>query len=142
MLDKWNWATSRHRISCDSKGNCCRKLQFVMLGISLMKQQFVVTHWYTILQDKENTWQILNKQTCEHAMFLWKHKLKIFFLTEGVSLTQLSSKVGILVWRIVWVMTNCHFMSDMEMFYQQLKCMNGKRGFQKQERKDLIIQYK
>jgi len=32
-------------------------------------------------------------------------------LTEGVFVTQLSSNAETSVWRIVWVMTNCHFMS-------------------------------
>ena len=34
-------------------------------------------------------------------------------LTEGVFLTQLSSHPGISLWRSVWVMINCSFMSDM-----------------------------
>jgi hypothetical protein len=33
-------------------------------------------------------------------------------LTEGVFVTQLSCNTGISVWRIVWVTTNCCFVSD------------------------------
>lgn len=57
-----------------------------------------------------------------------------------------SRNVGFLVGRVVWVMTNRHFMRDMEkMSYQQLKCIIGTRDLQKQDRmgritKDLIIQ--
>jgi hypothetical protein len=35
-------------------------------------------------------------------------------LTEGVFVTQLSSNAGISVSRIVWVTTNCSFMSDVQ----------------------------
>jgi hypothetical protein len=85
--------------------------------ISFMKQQFVITHWYIILQETEKTWLILNTPTL-NAMFLQKYKDKQFFcghniLTESVFVTHLFSNVGILVWRIVWIMTNCCFMSDM-----------------------------
>jgi hypothetical protein len=51
-------------------------------------------------------------------MFLQKYKEKQFvcvdnILTEGVFVTELSSNVGISIWRIVWVTINCPFMSDM-----------------------------
>jgi len=50
-------------------------------------------------------------------MFSRKYKNKEFccghnILTEGVFVTQLSSNAGISVGRIVWVMTNCCFVSD------------------------------
>jgi hypothetical protein len=49
--------------------------------IFLMKQQFVVTHRHTILQEAEKTWQILNRPTLKHVMFLRKYKAKdLFFL--------------------------------------------------------------
>ena len=32
----------------------------VVLHVSLIKQQSVVTHWYTVLQETEKTWQILH----------------------------------------------------------------------------------
>lgn len=32
-------------------------------NISLMKQRFVVTHWYTILQQTIKTWQVLSRHT-------------------------------------------------------------------------------
>jgi len=34
-------------------------------------------------------------------------------VTEGVFVTQLSVSARISVWRAVWVMTNCCFVSDM-----------------------------
>ena len=54
-----------------------------------MKQQFVVTHQYTIFQETEKTWPILNKPTLKHVMFLQKCKDQQLscghnILTEGV----------------------------------------------------------
>jgi uncharacterized protein YciI len=71
--------------------------------ILLMKEQFAITCWYTILQEKEKTLQIRNRSTHEHVMFLPKYKEKQFFyghkiLTEGVFVTQLYSNAGISVW--------------------------------------------
>jgi len=50
-------------------------------------------------------------------MVLWKYKDKQFYyghsvLTVGVFVTQLSSSAAISVWRIVWVMTDCCFLSN------------------------------
>jgi hypothetical protein len=80
-----------------------------------MKQQFVVTHQHKILETAK-TWPILNRPTIKHVMFLLKYKDKQFFCGHNilsVFVTQLSSNAGISVWRIVWITTNCHFMSDM-----------------------------
>ena len=52
-------------------------------------------------------------------MILQKYKDRQFILCghdillEDTLVTQLSSNVGIMVWQIVWVMTNCCFMSYM-----------------------------
>jgi hypothetical protein len=35
-----------------------------------MKQQFVITHQHTILQETEKTWQLLNRPKFKHVMFL------------------------------------------------------------------------
>jgi hypothetical protein len=75
-----------------------------------MKQQLVVTHRYTVLQEKEITWQTLNTPTAKHVMFLRKQTL-----TEGAFVAQMSSNAGISVWGIVWVMTHCCFMSDTDL---------------------------
>ena len=82
-----------------------------------MKQQFVVTHRYTVLQETEKTWPILSRSSLKHVVFLRKYKEKHFFcgytiLTEGVFVTHLSSNAEISVWRIVWLTKNCRFMSD------------------------------
>jgi hypothetical protein len=67
-----------------------------------MKQKFVVTHRYTILEETEEARQIINGTTVKHVMLLQKYKEKQFFcdhniLTEGVFVTQLSSNAGISV---------------------------------------------
>jgi hypothetical protein len=49
-------------------------------SMSLMKEQFVVTHGYTILQETEDTWQIINRPTFKHVMFPWKYMVKQFFV--------------------------------------------------------------
>jgi hypothetical protein len=54
-----------------------------------MKQQFVITHGDTILQETEKTWSILKRPTMKHVMFLKKYKDRQFFcghniLTEGM----------------------------------------------------------
>jgi hypothetical protein len=89
---------------------------YVLWSTSLMKQQFVVTYQYTVLQETEKTWQIFNIPTYKHIMFLQKYKEKQFLcghkILTGVFVTQLSSNVGISVRRIMWVTTNCCFMSN------------------------------
>jgi hypothetical protein len=45
-----------------------------------MKQQFVITHRYTVLQETEETWQIPNRPTHKNVMFLRKYKEKQFFV--------------------------------------------------------------
>jgi len=57
-------------------------------SISLMKQQFVETHQYTILKETEKTRQILNRPTFRHIIFYEDIKWSIFcghnILTAGV----------------------------------------------------------
>jgi hypothetical protein len=86
---------------------CCNTL--------LMKQQFVITHQYTILQETKHL-LILNRPALHYVMFFWKYKNKQCFcehnnFIEGVFVTELS-RCRISVGQIVWVMTKCHFMSD------------------------------
>jgi len=63
--------------------------------------------------------QRVNRPTHKPVKILQKYKDKQFFLgvdttlIEGELVTQLFSHVGIMVWQIVWVMTNCCFMSNM-----------------------------
>ena len=64
--------------------------------MSLITQQFVVTHRYIVLQETGKTWQIIDRPTFKHIVFLRKYKRKQFFyghniLTEGVLVTELSS---------------------------------------------------
>lgn len=47
-------------------------------SISLMKQQFVVTHQYTVLKKTEKTRQILNRPAFRHIIFY--EDIKIFFV--------------------------------------------------------------
>ena len=68
-----------------------------------MKQQFVVTNRYTVLDETEKTCHILNKATVKSVRFLRKYaKLFFFFLCTytiltGVFVTQLSINAGISV---------------------------------------------
>jgi hypothetical protein len=39
-------------------------------NISLMKQQFIITHRHTILQQTEKAWPILNRPALKHVVFL------------------------------------------------------------------------
>jgi hypothetical protein len=66
-----------------------------------MKQQFLVTHLYTILQETTKSDQSSTGQL-KHVMFLQKYKAKQFsyvhnILTEGVFVAQLSNNAGISV---------------------------------------------
>ena len=66
---------------------------YVML---LMKQQFIISHWYTVLQKTEKLWPMLNWPPVKDVMFLQKYKGKQFvcgynIVTEGVIVIQLSS---------------------------------------------------
>jgi hypothetical protein len=67
-----------------------------------MKQQFGVTHQYTVYRRQKKNSPILNRPTVKRIMFLRKYKEKQFFcghnfLTEGVFVTQLYSNAGISV---------------------------------------------
>ena len=66
-----------------------------------MKQQTVVTHRYTILQETEKTWPALGRPTLSHSTFLGKYKNKEFFVVITfylkVFVTQLSINTGISV---------------------------------------------
>jgi len=71
--------------------------------VSLMKQEFVATHGYTILQEVDKTWQILHRPAFTRVTLLLKRREKQLFcginiLLEGVSVTQLASNVGNSVW--------------------------------------------
>jgi hypothetical protein len=48
-----------------------------------MKQQFVVTDWYTVLQETKIE-SILNRPALKHVMFLWKCNDKQFFCGHNV----------------------------------------------------------
>ena len=91
-----------------------------LIGISPMKQQFA-THRYTVLQETAVTGQIVNRLTLKYVMFCYENirRSRGFFwggvdTTSGLKecVTQLSSNARISVWRIVWVTTNCCFLSD------------------------------
>jgi hypothetical protein len=53
-----SWVSVLHKLVNFSK---IKKNGTHSCKISLMKQQFVVTHQYTILQETEKTWPILNR---------------------------------------------------------------------------------
>ena len=66
-----------------------------------MKQQFLLTHHYTILQETAKSDQSSTGKL-KHVMFLQKYKAKQFsyvhnILKEGVFVAQLSNNVGISV---------------------------------------------
>jgi len=48
--------------------------------VSFMKQKFVETQQYTILQKREKTWTILLRRVTKHVMFLRKYWDKQFFV--------------------------------------------------------------
>ena len=75
-------------------------IAYVLPYISFTKQQFVVNHRYTVLQEtgeKKKLYILPNRPTPQHAMFLRIYKRSNFYghsiLTEGVFVTQLSSCV-------------------------------------------------
>ena len=82
-----------------------------------MKQQFVITHQQTILQETEKPhWSSIDQhlacyvfKKCKDKQFFCGHNI----LTEVEFVNQPSSNARISIWRIVWVMTNCHFKSTM-----------------------------
>jgi len=51
----------------------------VAISISLLKQRFVLTHRYTILQVTEKTWLILCRSALKHVIFLQIYKDKQCF---------------------------------------------------------------
>lgn len=82
-------------------------------NISLMKEQLAIIHRYTTSQQKEKTWHFINGPTLKNVMFLRKYEF-FFFLNQHCDRRYvLSTNAGISVWRIVWVKTNCCWMSHM-----------------------------
>jgi hypothetical protein len=67
--------------------------------IPLVKQQFVLTHRYAVLQETEKLDQSAVDQTLKHVMFLQKYKNKKHCghktCWQNVFVTQLSSNAGI-----------------------------------------------
>jgi hypothetical protein len=66
---------------------------------SLIKRQFFVTHWYTVLQETKLHWFAVD-QNLSMLYFLRKYKDKQFFVdtfSQGVFVTQLSSNAEISV---------------------------------------------
>jgi hypothetical protein len=47
-----------------------------------MKQQFVITSPYTVLQEMEKPWQLLKRPTLKHVMILQKYKQKKIFFVD------------------------------------------------------------
>ena len=85
--------------------------------ISLMQQQFVVIHLFTLLQ-QTYSYKSGRSSTDQHLCtlcFYGNIREAIFcghnILTDSVFVTQPSSNAGITFWRIVWVTTTCRFMS-------------------------------
>ena len=118
-------SVSRFSYDLDRSG----KLSVIILP---MKQLSVITHRYTILQERgKNHDTFLIDQ---HVSMLCFTKIKevSFFcghnILTGVFLTQLSNNVGISVSGIVWVIINCCFMSTMRhhplflYYYLSFKC--------------------
>jgi hypothetical protein len=105
-----------------------------VLRISLMKQQFIVTHRHTMRQEKLG-WSSID-QHLKHVTFLQKYEDNQYFcghyiLTEGTFVTKLSNNAATSIWRIVWVMTNCRFMGhiafSVHLFSFALKQVHSKR---------------
>jgi len=84
---------------------------FLCIHISLIKRHFVIMHHYIILQERENTWPILNWPTLQHVTFVQKYKdMQLFCghtILTGVSERQMSINARISFWQIVQVTTNC-----------------------------------
>jgi hypothetical protein len=75
---------------------------------------------HSFYRRQKKTWQIrIIDQYVSMLCFLRKYKKHLFswacnILTEGVFVTQLYSNMGMSVWRIMRVKTNCFFVSDMK----------------------------
>ena len=82
--------------------------------ISHMKEQFLVTHRYTVLQQTERTRTMFSRPTLKRYirtsnLFFCGHSI----LTEGVYVAQMSRNTRIPFWRFLWVTTNCCVLSDL-----------------------------
>ena len=82
-----------------------------------MIEQYVITLQYTVLQEIEEIWPILNRQTIKHVIFLRKYKDKRLLCghniaTEDVSVTQLSRNTEFSVWQTVCVTINRLFKNN------------------------------
>jgi len=93
-----------------------------------MKQQFVINHRYTVLQESEETLRVINRPTLRMSCFYENMRSRFFFcghdiLTGRVFVTQLSNIVVITVRRIVWVTANCCIMSQIWLTVQTCVCV-------------------
>ena len=79
------------------------------------RNRFVITHWYTVLQETNLAWSSNFYQLSTLRFYGNVRTYNIFcghnILTEGVFATQQSSNAGISVWRFVWDTTSCRFRS-------------------------------
>jgi hypothetical protein len=72
--------------------------------IPLIKEQFPVTHCYTVLLETETAGQIFTKLTFKHVLWKWREKQFLYrIFTEGVSVNQVSSHASISVWLTMWL---------------------------------------
>jgi len=56
----------------------------LIICISLMQRQFVITHTYAVLRETGRVWQIINRPTLKHVMFLGKYNEKQFFCEHNI----------------------------------------------------------
>jgi hypothetical protein len=80
------------------------------------KKPSAVTHRHTVLQQTNPERSSIDQHLIMFRFYENFTDKQLFCghntLAEGVFVTQLSSNTGIFVWRILWVTTNCRFMSN------------------------------
>jgi hypothetical protein len=74
-----------------------------------MEEQFVVTHGYSVLLQREKIWQIPNRQKLKHVMFLRNYKEKQFFFVDT------TFWLTVCLWSKYWVILESHFDQLLEM---------------------------
>jgi len=71
--------------------------------------------------DQHKSILLFYKNMRRNSFFLWSH-----YFDRRYVVTQLCSNVGISVWWIVWVATNCCFMSDIMLYWQGKQPCSGR----------------
>ena len=101
----------------------------LIICVSLVQRQYVVTHTYAVLRETGRVWQITNRPTLKHVMLLGKYNGKQFFLwtqycvcKAGVFVmreSQLDESCGLRQITVSWALYHLKYMEGIRLSEQK-----------------------